>query len=114
MSTQVAFGYAFLTVRHPQHIVQSRAHLVHLLTPLPRVLPGFHPLASLLIFLCLFPYPCLVKKMKYTRGTRFGILESTRLSSKRYIIYINPCIKAYRYSRLFCHHLFEITMQLFP
>src|SRR6266567_7433130 len=52
----------FAPLGHPQHISQSCAHLLHLLTPLPCVLLGFHALASLLIFPSSLPPPCFVQK----------------------------------------------------
>src|SRR6266436_792275 len=54
----------------PQHVSQSCAHLLHLLTPLPLVLLGFHALPSLLVVFPLFYHLLPVcKKMKHTHHT---------------------------------------------
>src|SRR6266566_6883342 len=52
----------FSPLGHPQHISQSCAHVLHLLTPLLCVLLDFHALVSFLTFSCSLAPPCFVQK----------------------------------------------------
>jgi hypothetical protein len=63
ISAHVADLLLFSPLRHPQHVSQSCAHLLHLRTPFPFVLLGFHALVSLSCsFSSSLPPPSLVPK----------------------------------------------------
>src|SRR5216683_3258486 len=57
----------FPPLGHPQYVSQSCAHLLHLCTPFPFVLLGFHALRlSPGLFPLVYHLPPLCKKMKHT------------------------------------------------